>query len=86
MNFDCKENGIEKAFLAKPKRQYHGSQWGKHDCSAKLKKWRSLQEPKFVVVDGQTLIIRRMVESKSFLAKPKHQYHASKWGKRDYSA
>ena len=30
--------------------------------------------------DGQTLITRKMVEKKPFLAKPKHQYHVCQWG------
>ena len=38
MNFNCKENGGKKAFLAKPKHQYHVSQYGEHDCSATNKK------------------------------------------------
>ena len=38
MNFDYKENGGKKAFLANPKHQYHVSQCGEHDCSANNKK------------------------------------------------
>ena len=34
INFDYKENGGKKAFLANPKHQYHVSQCGEHDCSA----------------------------------------------------
>ena len=38
MNFDYKENGRKKAFLANPKHQYHVSQCGEHDCHANNKK------------------------------------------------
>ena len=38
MNFDYKENGGKKAFLANLKHQYRGSQCGKHNCSANNKK------------------------------------------------
>ena len=38
MNFDYKENGGKKAFLANPKHQYHVSQCGELDCCANNKK------------------------------------------------
>ena len=38
MNFDYKENGRKKAFLANPKLQYHVSQCEEHDCHANNKK------------------------------------------------
>ena len=38
MNFDYKENGGKKAFLANPKQQYRVSQCGEHDCHANNKK------------------------------------------------
>ena len=38
MNFDFKENGGKKAFLANAKHQYHVSQGGEHDCIASNKK------------------------------------------------
>ena len=38
MNFDYKENGGNKAFLANPKHQYSISQCGEHDCYANNKK------------------------------------------------
>ena len=34
MDFDYKENGEKKTFVANPKHQYHVSQSGEHDCSA----------------------------------------------------
>ena len=37
MNFDYKENGRTKAFLANPKHQYHVSQCGEQDCHANNK-------------------------------------------------
>ena len=67
-----------KTFLTKPKHQSRVSQYREHDCSGQSQKeWRLLQELKFRSFDGQTLIKREMVEKKSFLAKPKHQYHVS---------
>ena len=38
MNFDCKDNGGRKAFLAKLKHQYHVSQYGEHNCNAQSQK------------------------------------------------
>ena len=38
MNFDYKENGERKAFLANPKHQHRVSLCGEHDCSANNKK------------------------------------------------
>ena len=40
MNFDYKENGGKKAFLANSKLQYCVSQCGEHDCDANKKKNR----------------------------------------------
>ena len=37
-NFDYKENGKKKAFLANPNYQYHMSQCGEQDCRANNKK------------------------------------------------
>ena len=42
-----------KAFHANPKRQYHGSRCGEHDCSAQSQKeHRFLAEPKFDSFQG----------------------------------
>ena len=38
INFDCKENGREKAFPANPKHQYYVSQNGQHDYCANNRK------------------------------------------------
>ena len=38
MNFNYKENGGNKSFLAKLKHQDRVSQYGEHDCSAQNKK------------------------------------------------
>ena len=38
---------------------------------------RLLQVSKFVSFHGPTLVIRKIVERKAFLTKPKHQYHVS---------
>ena len=42
INFDYKEMVERKAFLANPKRQYHVSQWGEHDCSGDYNEYQSL--------------------------------------------
>ena len=44
------------------------------------------QVSKFVAFHGWTLIIRKMVERKGFLANLKHQYHGSQWGGHNCSA
>ena len=38
INFDYKENGRKKAFLANPKHKYPISQRGEHNCCANNKK------------------------------------------------
>ena len=47
INFNNKENGGKKDFLAKTKHQYHVSQWDEDDCNAQ-KEWRLLRVSKFV--------------------------------------
>ena len=37
-NFDYKENGRKKAFLANPRQQYRASHCGEHNCHANNKK------------------------------------------------
>ena len=65
-----------KAFNANPKHQYHVSQSGKYDCSAKNKmKGDYYKYPSWSYV--KTLIIRKIIERKAFLAKAKHQYRVS---------
>ena len=67
-----------KTFLANPKHQYHVSQCEEHDCNAQSQNERRLsRESKFDSFDAHTLIIRKMVERKPFLAKPKHQCRVS---------
>ena len=69
-----------KAFLLKPKHQYLVSQWEEHDCAAQSQKeWILIWESKLVLFDGWTLIKRKMVDEKAFLAKPQQQYHLSQW-------
>ena len=67
----------KKAFLPNPKHVYHVSQRGEHDCSANNKKWRLLRVFMFVSIHRCTVIIRKMVERKAFLANVKRQYHVS---------
>ena len=43
------------------------------------KKYKLLQVPMLVPFDGQTLILRKIMQRKAFLEKPRHQYHVSKW-------
>ena len=40
----------------------------------------------YVLFDGWTLILRKIMEGKTFLAEPKHQYHVSQWGECVYDA
>ena len=76
-----------KAFLANSKHQYQVSQCGEHDCSAQSQKeWRLLWEFDFDTFHGWTLILRKMVEWKAYLANPKHQYGVSQYGEHDCSA
>ena len=67
-----------KAFLANSKHQYRVSQCGEHDCSARNKKNGDFYEyPSLSHFMDETLILRKMVERKVFLANQKHQYHVS---------
>ena len=53
INFDYEKNGERKAFLVNPKNQYRVYQCGEHGFRAQsLKKWRLLQESKFVSFHG----------------------------------
>ena len=62
-----------KAFLANPKHKYHVSEYVEHDFSDQsYKESRLLQESKFDSFDGQSLIIRKIMEGKAFLANQKH--------------
>ena len=62
-----------KDFLANPKHQHRVSQCREHDCSAQSQKERRLlRESKFDSFDGQTLIIRKIMEKKAFLTCPNH--------------
>ena len=77
----------KKAFLMKPKRQCHLSQWG--ECVYRAQSWkekRLLWEHKFIPIDEQTFIIRKIIERKPFLIRPKHQCHLSQEGEWVYSA
>ena len=76
MNF--KENGRKKSFSYKTKASNHLSQWKEHIYNVLTQKeYRLSWESKFVPIGGQTLILRKVVEEKSFLVKPKTQYHVS---------
>ena len=82
-----KENYGKKAFIMKPKHQYHLSKHGEHDCSTQAQKeWRLLWESKFDTFHEWTLIIRKVVDRKAFLANPRHPYHVSQCGDHDCSA
>ena len=41
---------------------------------------------KFVPIERWTSILRKMIEKKTFLMKPKHHYHLSQWGECVYNA
>ena len=74
INIDSKENGGMKSFSYQTKSSNCVYQWGECVYSAQSqKKQRILQESMLLKLDGWTLILRRMVELKAFLAKLKHQ-------------
>ena len=76
-----------KSFLANPKHRYQVSQCEEHDRSAyNKKKWRLVWVPKFVSFPRWTLITRKTVKRKAFLANPKDQYRVSQWGENYCSA
>ena len=69
-----------KAFHANPKRQYHGFQCGEHDSSAQSQKeHRLLRESKCDTFDGQTLIMRKIMERQAFFASRMHQPRTPIW-------
>ena len=75
-----------KAFLEKPKHQNSVPQRkNMFECPIR-KRVEIIMEPKFVPFNGRTLILRKMVELKAFLAKPKHQNHAYQWEECVYCA
>ena len=70
-----------KVSLANTKHQYHASQCGDYDCGAQSQKeWRLLWESKFDSFHEWTLVTRKMVERKAFLANSKDQYLVSLCG------
>ena len=44
------------------------------------------KNPSFVQFEGWTLILRKKVERKAFLTKPKHENHVSQWEEHIYCA
>ena len=70
-------------FLKKPMHQYRAFQWEEHAYDAQSQKELSLlEEAMFSSFNGWTLNLRKMVDGKAFLKKPKHQYHVSQWRER----
>ena len=67
MNFDCKENGGEKAFLAVPKHEYRLSQLGEHDCSAKSQKMEIITRIQVCLVWWMNFNFMENVDKKLFL-------------------
>ena len=80
MNFDSKENGAKKTFLAKSSMNimYPNGEDVFMVLNHETKSWL-LEESMFVSFDGWSLSLRIMLEGKAFLAKWKHQYHVSQW-------
>ena len=72
-----------KAFLANRKDQYRISHCGEHYCSATSKK--SGDHYKYPSLYHFTYIhyYKEMMETKTFLAYPKHQYCVSQYGEHD---
>ena len=51
-----------------------------------LKEWRLWCESMFILAEGWTLLIQKLVEREVFLMKPKHEYHLSQWEECVYGA
>ena len=76
----------KKAFILKPKHQCHSSQWVEFVYGAQSwKKRRFLCESVFVPTNKWTLTLKIMA-TKAFLMKPKHQCHLSQWREWVYYA
>ena len=69
-----------KAFLPKAKHQSYVSRWKKHVyCAQSQKEFRLSWESRFIPFFGWTLILRKIMEIKAYIATPMHQNHASLW-------
>ena len=78
MSFNYTKNGGKKAFPAKPKHQYHVSQWDDQDCSASNKKNGDYcKYPSLYHFIDQLWLLGKWLKEKLFLANPMHQYHES---------
>ena len=86
-NFDYKETNGKKSIYFQTKASISCTLMRRHGSSVQSQKdWRLLQESKFVSFKGQALILKKMVERKAILAKPKHQYHVSQRKKTCFNA
>ena len=72
MNFDYKENGGKKAFLANPKHQYLVSQCGEHDCCVDI-----ITSIQFCLISWMYFDYTKNGGKKAFLENAKHQYRIS---------
>ena len=73
MNFNSKD-GTNRCFSYETKSSIHLSEWAEWICGAQsLKEWILLCESMFILIEGQTLILRK-VERKAVHVKLKHQY------------
>ena len=87
MNFNFKENGKNKSFIAKPKHQYTVSQYGKHDCSSHDKNNGDFNKYLDIcLISRMTIKYKECGGKKSFLANPKRQYCVAQCGEHDFGA
>ena len=75
MNFDSKDMTEGKAFLMKPKHHFIYPDEENLFMMPIMKKKRLLYASMSVLIDGRTLILRKIVEKKGFQVKPKYQCH-----------
>ena len=77
-NFDSKKNSGKKSFSYETKVSMSSIPIRKNVSGAQSwKKMRSLHVSLFYPIDRWALILRKMVERKAFLTKPKYQCHLS---------
>ena len=85
MNVDYKENCENESFSSKTKTSKPCIPIKRTCFSAKSQKEHRLSwECKFIPFNGWTLILKKMVEIKAFLPKPKHQNCVSRWKEHVY--
>ena len=77
MNFDYKENGGKKAFLANPKQQYRVSNVENIIVMPITKRMKIVMRTQVYLISKMNFDYEKNGGKKAFLANPKHQYHVS---------